>query len=461
MFNKEVYKNRRNKLRELLSDGIVLILGNSNAPMNYAGNIYKFRQDSNFLYFFGQDKPGFTGLIDVDEDKDYIFGEDFTIGDIIWMGPQPSVKELAATAGVTNTGSPGQLSGMIDHSVAKGQRIHFLPFYRAENAIQTSKLLGISLDGLKKYASKELIKAVVALRSIKSDAEINEIEKALAISYETYTAAMKMIKPGMYEREIVGKMEGIVGSYGSHYSFPTILSINGETLHNHYHGNKIKEKDLLLIDSGAESPEYYASDITRTFPVGGTFTPEQKDIYQVVLDSQYASIEAIKPGKTFKEIHLQVATVIANGLKDMGLMKGNIEDAVKQGAHALFFPHGLGHMIGLDVHDMEDLGENNVGYDETVQRSDQFGLAYLRMARELEPGFVVTVEPGTYFIPALIDQWKAENKLADFIDYDAVEKFKGFGGIRIEDDVAVTENGNKVLGKGIPKDVADIEKIMA
>ncbi|MCP5107603.1 MAG: Xaa-Pro dipeptidase, partial [bacterium] len=338
--------------------------------------------------------------------------------------------------------------------------IHFLPPYRAENKIQLENLLGISTGRLKEYASLELIKAVVALRSIKSDDETREIEKALDASFDMYQAVMQMATPRIYEREIVGKIEGIVGSAGGHVSFPVILSINGETLHNHYHGNQLTANKLLVTDSGAESPEHYASDITRTFPVGGKFTPGQKDIYQIVLDSQLAAIEAIGPGKTYKEIHLLTAGVIARGLKDVGLMKGDMEAAVNEGAHALFFPHGLGHMIGLDVHDMEDLGENYVGYDETVERSKQFGLAYLRLARELKPGFVITVEPGTYFIPALIDQWKAENKFAQFIDYDKVEKFKGFGGIRIEDDVAVTANGHRVLGKPIPKAVDEIEKIM-
>jgi Xaa-Pro aminopeptidase len=276
-----------------------------------------------------------------------------------------------------------------------------------------------------------------------------------------YTTVMQMAKPGVYEREIVGKIEGIVGSYGNHISFPIILSINGETLHNHYHGNLLKANKLLVIDSGAESPAHYASDITRTLPVGGSFTPEQKDIYQIVLTCQLAAINAIKPGIYYKEIHLQTAAVIANGLKTMGLMKGDVETAVKEGAHALFFPHGLGHMMGLDVHDMEDLGEDYVGYDETVQRSDQFGLAYLRLAKELKPGFVLTVEPGIYFIPALIDQWKAENKFKDFIDYSRVETFKGFGGIRIEDNVLVTDNGHRVLGKPIPKAMDEIEKIMS
>lgn len=461
MFDKSVYVERRKLLKQQVKSGVILMLGNVESPMNYPANTYHFRQDSSFLYFFGLDNPGFAGVIDVEENKDYIYGEDFTIDDIIWMGPQPIVKNLAEGVGVTNTGPLAQLDEKIKGAVSKGRKVHFLPPYRAENMLQLEKLLGIPVSDLKGRASVELIKAVVAQRSFKSDAEIKEIEKALDVSHEMYATVMQMAKPGVYEREIVGKIEGIVGSSGGHISFPIILSINGETLHNHYHGNLLKEHRLLVADSGAESPEHYASDITRTFPVGGRFTAEQKDIYQVVLNSQLAAIEAIKPGKTYKEIHLLTAGVIARGLKDVGLMKGDMEEAVKQGAHALFFPHGLGHMMGLDVHDMEDLGEDYVGYDETVQRSEQFGLAYLRLAKELKPGFVLTVEPGVYFIPQLIDQWKEENKFSEFIDYSKVETFKGFGGIRIEDNVAVTGSGHRVLGKPIPKAAAEIEKIMS
>ena len=460
MFDAKTYAARRDLLRKNVKDGLILLPGNGESAMNYPANPYPFRQDSTFLYFFGIDKPDFAGVIDVDENKDYIFGTDFTIDDIIWMGPQPSVKELAAAVGVQHTGAPAEMKEMIDKAAAAGRTIHFLPPYRAETQVQLAGLLNISNEQAKQDFSLELIKAVVKLREIKSDQEVAEIEKALAVSSDMYAAIMSMAKPGVYEREITGKIEGIVGSYGGLISFPVILSIHGETLHNHHHGNKMEKHDLVVADSGAESPNHYASDITRTFPVGGAFTPEQRDVYQVVLDSQMTAIEAIEPGKMYKDVHLQTAAVIARGLKDMKLMKGDTEAAVKEGAHALFFPHGLGHMMGLDVHDMENLGENHVGYDDSVERSSQFGLAYLRLAKELKPGFVLTVEPGVYFIPALIDQWKAENKFSQFIDYDMVEKFKTFGGIRIEDDVLVTQDSHRVLGKPIPKTVEEIEKIM-
>ena len=461
MFETYVYVKRRKLLKEQLKSGIILLPGNVESPMNYPANTYHFRQDSSFLYFFGLDNPGFNGLIDVDEDKDYIFGEDFTIDDIIWMGPQPTVKDLAQQVGVSHTGTAARLKEKIDTAISQNRKIHFLPPYRAETLLQLEKLLGIASSSIKQYASVNLIKAVVAQRSVKSDAEINEIEEALEISAEMYHTAMQMASPGTYEREISGAIEGIANSSGNYISFPIILSVHGETLHNHYHGNRLEKNHLLVTDSGAESPGHYASDITRTFPVGGKFTPQQKDIYQIVLDCQLAAIEAMKPGKPYKEIHLQVAKIIASGLKGVGLMKGDTDKAVAEGAHALFFPHGLGHMMGLDVHDMENLGEDYVGYDETVKRSDQFGLAYLRMAKALQPGYVITVEPGIYFIPALVDKWKAEKKFTDFINYAKVEEYRNFGGIRIEDDVLITGNGHRVLGKPIPKTVEEIESIMS
>jgi Xaa-Pro aminopeptidase len=306
-----------------------------------------------------------------------------------------------------------------------------------------------------------LIKAVVAQRSVKISQEVEQMEMAHEITYDMYIAAMKMAKPGIYEREIVGRIEGIALASGCHMAFPTILTVNGQILHNHYHGNTLIEGRLLVMDSGAESPMGYASDITRTVPVGGTFLPKQKEVYKIVLRAQETAILNIKPGEMFKDIHIQAATVIAAGLKELGLMKGDTDEAVDAGAHGLFFPHGLGHMIGLDVHDMEDLGEDFVGYNDTVRRSEQFGLAYLRMAKKLEPGHVMTVEPGIYFIPVLIDQWAAEKKFESFIDYEKLKEYKDFGGIRIEDNVQVTEEGRRVLGKSIPKTVEEVEGITA
>lgn len=460
MFQKEVYINRRNRLREQLDSGLVLILGNTEAAFNYPANTYHFRQDSNFLYFFGLDHPDLAGIMDIDENKDYIFGNDVDMDDIIWMGPQPLMKERALEAGVENTMPFDKLGGFIADAIHADRKIHFLPPYRGEHLVQLKELLGYLTARVNDYVSVDLIKAVVNLRSVKDKYEIEEIEKAVATAYDMHTTAMKMAMPGVIEREIAGTIEGISLAQGGPVSFPIILSINGQTLHNHYHGNTLAEGRMMVTDAGAETTMHYASDITRTVPVGGKFNQRQKDIYQIVLNANMKSIEAIAPGKTYREVHLLAAKVIAAGLKELGLMKGDVEEAVAQGAHALFFPHGLGHMMGLDVHDMEGLGENYVGYDGETIRSNQFGLAFLRMGRRLQPGFVLTDEPGIYFIPELIDQWKAEKKFTEFINYDRVESYKDFGGIRIEDDILVTDSGYKVLGKPIPKSIEDVENIM-
>jgi Xaa-Pro aminopeptidase len=461
MFKKEVYADRRNRLREEMSSGLVLIPGNSEASFNYPANTYHFRQDSNFLYFFGIDLYDLTGVMDVDANKDYIFGNDVDIDDIIWMGPQPTIKDQAAEVAVENTAPLAKLNEMIAEAIQQGRKVHFLPPYRGEHVMQLQDLLGIGKDKIKSYASLELIKAVVKLREIKDEYEIAEIEKAVDIAYEMHTTAMKMSKAGVVEREIAGTIEGISLAKGGPTSFPIILSIHGETLHNHYHGNTLEIGRMMVTDAGAETTMHYASDITRTVPVGGKFDERQKGIYEIVLEANMKSIEAIKPGIEYREIHFLAARTIVDGLKKLGLMKGDTNAAVEAGAHALFMPHGLGHMMGLDVHDMEGLGENNVGYDEKTRRSDQFGTAYLRLGKELKPGFVLTVEPGCYFIPELWKRWKNDGMHTDFINYDAVEKYLDFGGVRIEDDVLVTEDGFRVLGKPIPKTVAEIEALCA
>ncbi|MFC1565005.1 aminopeptidase P family protein [candidate division KSB1 bacterium] len=453
MFDASTYVQRRKKLKEQLGSGLVLFMGNEECPMNYPANPFHFRQDSSFLYFFGLDFPNLAAVIDIDNDKDIIFGDDLTIDDIVWTGPQPTIADRSAKAGVSETYPFGQLG----NTLKSGQKVHFLPQYSHTVMVKMDGLLGIHPNKINENASVELIKAVVAQRNIKSAEEIKEMESALDTAYEMHTYAMRMTKPGMMESEISGAIEGIALSKGLGVSFPVIFTIHGETLHNHYHGNIMKDGDKIINDSGAESTLHYASDITRTYPVNGKFTPEQREIYEIVLRSQIEAIEAIEPGKKYREVHLHSAKVIAEGMKDSGFMKGNMDDAVEQGAHALFFPHGIGHMIGLDVHDMEGLGENYVGYDDTVERSDQFGLAYLRLAKILEPGNVVTVEPGIYFIPELIDMWKSENKFADFIDYDKVEQCRNYGGFRVEDNILVTDSGHRVLGKPIPKTVADVE----
>jgi len=459
MFQAQTYIQRRNALKSKLKSGIILLLGNNEAPMNYPDNTYHFRQDSNFLYFFGLNDPALAAVIDIETGEEILFGNDVDIDDIIWMGPQPTIKEKAVKCGVYNTKTFSELESYIK-SKTHSEKIHFLPPYRSDNAIFIETLLGIKPQEQKQSASLELIKSIIDLRSIKEDVEIAAIEEAMDVAYMMHTTAMKLAKAGVYEREIAGTMEGIALAHGCVVSFPIILTKNGQTLHNHHHGNLLKNGDLLLIDAGAEAPSNYCTDHTRTIPVGGKFSQKQKEIYEIVLKANKESIKMIKPGITYQSVHLFSAQIIADGLKALGLMTGDTKEAVKQGAHAMFYPHGLGHMMGIDVHDMEDLGQNYVGYDDKVKKIDQFGTAYLRLGRELQPGFVLTVEPGIYFIPALFEQWRKENKFTQFINYDKVAEYMDFGGIRIEDDVLVTENGYKVFGQPIPKEVDDIEAFM-
>ncbi len=461
MFKKEVYTDRRNRLKKEVKSGIGLFLGNVDAAFNYPANQYHFRQDSHFLYFFGLQNPGFAGVIDFDNGKDYIFGNDFDIDDIIWMGVQPKVKDLAAMAGIENSSPYTGLAKFIADAKYKGRDIHYLPTYRGETVIELSQLLGLANADVKPGASVELIKAVVKLKEIKSEEEIAEIEKAVEIAYEMHTTSMKMAMPGVVEQKIAGTIEGVSLALGGPVSFPIILSQDGQTLHNHNHSNVLEVGRMMVTDAGAETLECYASDITRTVPVGGKFNERQAEIYQIVLDANMGAIEAIKPGIKYRDVHFIAARIIIEGLKKAGLMKGDTDEALKAEAHTLFMPHGLGHQMGMDVHDMEGFGEDYVGYDENTRRATTFGTAYLRLGKELKPGLVLTVEPGIYFIPDLIDQFRSEGKFTDFVNYDKLETYKDFGGIRIEDDILVTEEGNRVLGKPIPKTIAEIEALMA
>ena len=460
MFESTTYIRRRKSLREKLNRGILLFPGNGESPMNYPANTFHYRQDSNFLYFFGLDSPGLNAIMDLDNDRDILYGDDFGIDDIIWMGEQPLLSERAEKAGIKDVRPSKKLSEDIAAALSSGREVHILPPYRGETKIFLSGLLDTAIAGIGDFVSNDFIKAVVSLREIKDEEEIEQIEYAVDIAYKMHTTAMKMAFPGTWEREIAGMVEGVSLAHGKPVSFPVILSMDGQTLHNHNHDNLLKEGRLMVTDAGSESPMHYASDITRTVPVGGKFNSRQKEVYELVLKANQETIKSVKPGVMNRELHLMAAEIIAGGLVDLGLMKGNVKEAVAAGAHALFFPHGLGHMMGLDVHDMEGLGENFVGYNEEVKRSEQFGLAYLRLAKELKPGFVFTIEPGIYFIPALIDLWKSEKKHSAFINYDRLEAYRDFGGIRIEDDILVTNEGYKVLGKPIPKTVGEVEKTM-
>ncbi len=460
MFSRETYVTRRQQLRQKMTNGIVLLLGNGDSPMNYADNTFHFRQDSSFIYLFGLDIPNLAAVIDIDSGEDILFGNDVSIDDIIWMGPQIPSKENAKKVGVTHSHPLKDLRSMIEKAISLGRKIHFLPPYRTDNMILLNDLLGISVSKLKAYSSVELIKALVDLRSVKEIQEVEEIRNACAIGYQMHVTAMKMAKAGVLEQQIAGTIEGIALAGGGMAAFPIILSQNGETLHNHDHSQILQKGRLMIVDAGAEVKSHYASDYTRTTPIGGRFTTKQREIYDIVLSANNYGRELTKPGATYLSVHLAAAEVIASGLKELGLMKGDVKEAVKCGAHALFFPHGFGHMLGLDVHDMENLGEQYVGYDEENRRIDQFGTAYLRLGRRLKPGFVITNEPGIYFIPALIAKWKVEKTNSDFINFDQLESYLDFGGIRLEDDILVTETACEMIGDRIPVTPDEVEDIM-
>jgi Xaa-Pro aminopeptidase len=459
MFDKQVYTERRNRLRKKMGSGIILIPGNTESAMNFEANPYHFRQDSTFLYLFGLDMPDLFGIIDADSGNDTLFGNNISMEEIIWMGTNPSLRELAASVGVTNSMPLKDLFAKVGQLVSKGSSVHFIPPYRAQNKLFMSELLGIPTSVLASRASLDLIHALVEMRSVKEKIEIIEIEKACEIGYKMHVTAMKMARPGVTEQEIAGTIEGIALAHGSGTSFPTILSQNGQILHNHNHSLTLEKGRIMIVDAGAESKCHYASDFTRIVPVGGRFSQKQLDIYNIVLKANNTAASLIKPGVTYLSIHLKAAEVIASGLKELGLMKGDIQEAVANGAHALFYPHGLGHMMGLDVHDMEDYGQIYVGYDQEIRPVNQFGTSHLRLGRRLQEGFVITNEPGIYFVPALIEKWYNEKINHSFINFDQVKKYLDFGGIRLEDDILVTAEGSRILGNRIPINPEEVEAL--
>ena len=447
MFSAQTYKNRRQQIATKVGKGFILITGNEDSPKNYRDNTYPFRQDSNFLYCCGIDKPGLYLGIDCDSGKTILYGEDITIDHIVWMGDQPKLRELANLAGIEDVANLEDLESRLSHLSRQNESLHYLPQYRALNREKLTEWLDVETLTPSKY----LIMAMINTRSYKEAQELTQIESALELTRDMHHYVRDHAQPGMIESELCGTISGMAQKKGGDLAYGVILTVNGHTLHNHYHGNILKSGQLILGDFGCETPMHYASDITRTWPVDGKLTAQQKAIYQIVGDAHTAAVDALAPGRSYRDVHLISSLVIATGLKELGLMKGDPAEAVKAGAHALFFPHGLGHMMGLDVHDMEDLGEDFVGYDEKIKRSDQFGLKSLRLGRDLEPGFVLTVEPGVYFIPQLIDQWQADGKHNDFINFPALNAFRNFSGIRLEDNYVITENGSRLLGPVIDK----------
>ncbi|WP_269530943.1 aminopeptidase P family protein [Chitinimonas sp. BJYL2] len=459
MFTPDTYAARRAALAQQAGSGLILLLGNADSPMNYTDNIYPFRQDSSFLYTFGLDMPGLAGVIDIDADTATLYGDDVSLDGIVWIGPQATLAELARSVGVIEAKPLAKLADRIAKARDAGRAVHYLPPYRAELRLWLAELLSLYVNAVDAGVSEKLTQAMIALRSIKSDAEIAQMENALDVAQRMHLLAMRSARNGVKEQEIVGLMTGLAASQGRALAYPIIFSRDGHILHNHGHGYTLKTGDLVVNDAGAESPLHYASDITRTTPVGGRFSERQRVVYQAVLDAQLAAIDAMKPGISYREIHDHAARVLVAGVEPLALFKASAEEVVHSGAYALLFPHGLGHHIGLDVHDMEALGEDRVGYGEGVSRSNEFGRRSLRLGKPLHAGNVVTVEPGAYFIPALIERWEAEGRHASLINYASFNACKDFGGIRIEDDVLVTAGGARVLGKPIPKTVADVEAL--
>lgn len=447
MFSEQVYRTRREGLRSKIRSGLIVFLGNDPAPINYPSNAYRFRQDSNFLYYFGLDLPHLVGVIDIEGGKDSIFADDYTMDDIIWMGPQESISVQAEQVGVHCTRPYKEAAAEIARAIRSGRKVHFLAPYRGDQKLILSEWLGIAPRMLEQYISRELTMAVIAQRAVKEPCEIEELDRVQAIGYQMHVTAMRMAQPGQREQVIAGVMEGISVSYGHQTSFSTILSMDGQILHNEYHRGTLEKGRLLLVDAGAESNMHYASDHTRTIPVGGEFTRQQLAIYETVFAAVNKGLEMAKPGVKYLDVHRATCRVLTEGLQAVGIMKGDIDESVASGAHALFLPHGLGHMMGLDTHDMEGLGEDLVGYDQEVQRVNQFGTASLRCGRRLQEGFVVTVEPGIYFIPELIEKWKRERINSNFINHAELEKYLNFGGIRLEDDIVITADGCRLIGE--------------
>lgn len=460
MFQQKTYVERRKVLKEKVGKGLILLFGTEESPMNYTHNTYHFRQDSTFLYYFAIQRPGLVAVIDVENDHEIIFGDEYTVEDYVWRGSEATIAEQAANCGVTKVLPVPKLSSMLERAKQEGREIHFLPLYRAENKIKLQELIGVAPHEVATKCSIDLIKAVVSQREIKTEEEIAELRRAVDVSVDMHLAAMKFAKPGMTEAQVTAEIHKIALAAGGNISFQIIATIDGQNLHNYYHGNTLKDGDLFLIDAGFENQMAYAGDLSSTIPVSKKFSSEQKEIYQLTLAAHQAAIDALGLGIPFRNAHIAACKTIFDGLKAMGFTKGNTDNAFEVGAHALFFPCGTGHMMGLDVHDMENLGEVWVGY-QGKPKSTQFGLKSLRLAKPLQAGHVFTIEPGIYFIPELIDLWRSQNKFNEFIRWEKVNSYRNFGGIRNEEDFVMTHNGAQLLGKPKPKTIAEIEAIRA
>jgi len=461
LFDKAVYTERRNVLKQAMAQqGLIVLMGNEDSSMNYKDNTYLFRQDSSFLYYFGLDTHGLAALIDTDSSEEIIFGNELTIDDIVWTGTLPTISDMAAMVGVEATAPYNDIEAHIRRATSAGRPVHILPPYRPENKIKLAQWLGTNLASLPRFVSLKLIKSVIAQRIIKTPLEVAEIEQAVNISIDMELAVMQHTRPGIKEYELVAKAHEVAIANNARLGYPAIITTHGQTLHTHYYGHTLEEGRMVLSDIGAENAMHYGGDLTRTFPVGKSFTTRQSELYEVVLNAMNHAITMLQPGTRYRDIHLAACQKLVEGLTAVGLMKGDATEAVAAGAHTMFFQCGLGHMLGMDTHDMEDLGEEYVGYTDALKKEKTiFGLKSLRLGRELEAGYVLTVEPGIYIIPELIDRWQAEGKYTAFINYDVLNTYRNFGGIRIEDNFLITDAGSKVLGKYFPKTQKEIEDV--
>ncbi|MGN8038242.1 aminopeptidase P family protein [Chitinophaga sp. 22321] len=461
MFSQETYTKRRNKLQTDIGSGIILLPGNDDSSMNYKDNIYPFRQDSCFLYFAGIDRPGLTFVIDIDNNREILFGDEYTIEEIMWMGPADSLASQAAKAGITEVRPAAALPDFLLRCRNSGQPVHFLPPYLAGITVKLSAWLDIPVALIPQSVSVTLIKAIVRQREVKTDEELREIEAAVNTTIDMQLKAMELAAAGVTETEIAGGLQAVAIAGGGNISFPVILTVNGQFLHNHPHHTPLQNGQLVLCDCGAENAMHYAGDLTRTHPVNKKFSTVQKEIYDIVHNAYQAAADAIRPGIRYKDVHLLACEKLVQGLTEIGIMKGNAAEAVNAGAHTLFFPCGLGHMMGLDIHDMENLGEEYVGYTDSLKKSTEFGLKSLRLGRELEEGFVFTIEPGIYFNPLLTAAWQSEGKHEQFINYGKLAAYNDFGGVRVEDNFLITANGGRKLGRPFATTATDIENLIA
>jgi len=459
MFDRKIYFERRKRLKKEVGNGLIVLLGNEESSMNYKDNLYPFKQDSTFLYFIGIDRPELMAVIDIDNDDEIVFGDDLTTEQIIWTGYREPLNILCDRVSITNLKRKKDFGSQVIEAVKQKRKIHFLPPYRPEHSSLLSSLLEVPASKLLDLVSEDLIKAIVAQRSYKSQEEVAEIAMAVNTTINMQYTAITMAREGMTEAQLAGNIQSIAIGAGGGLSFPTILTQNGQILHNGYSHAKLEKGNLVLCDCGAETSMHYAGDLTRTFPVSSKFTNIQREIYTIVLNAHEAAVSLLKPGILFRDVHLFACGKLVEGLQQLGLMKGDIKEAVLQGAHALFFPCGLGHMMGLDTHDMENLGENFIGYNDTIKKSAQFGLKSLRLGKPLEEGFVITVEPGLYFNPDLIDEWAAEKKFLSFINYSKLEEYKKLSGIRVEEDFLITRDSKQLLGKKLAKTPTEIEEL--